>query len=329
MNNPPHDQSTAAALAEAAEWFVLLAAGEVSDEDRQRWLDWRAADPAHEQAWQRAHAASERFASIPRSGVCAAFSALAQKSRLPRKIFAPLAVLLTVGVAVWQGYQYSDCSADAVTAIGEQREMRLPDSSRLVLDTNSAIDIEFSKTERLLRLRRGRIMIETAHLPADRDRPFRVVTSAGRVTALGTQFTVEWSERATKVVVLKARVSIDAAGSPGKGHIVAAGQTARFTRDGIEQFPSSASDGSWVGGMFVASDLGLCDFLAEVARYRVDALICDSSAAALRISGVFPLRNTDLVLAALGDTLPVAIERGESGDKPADIVRAKRADHLR
>lgn len=317
-------QLPAAALAAAAEWFVLLASEEISDEDRARWLAWRAADPAHEQAWQRAHAASERFATIPRSGVRAALSALAQKSRLHRKIFAPLTLLLAAGIAGWQGYRSSDLSADAVTAIGEQRELRLPDTSRLILDTNSAIDIEFSSAERVIRLRRGRIMIETAHLPADRDRPFRVVTGANRVTALGTRFTVERNGESTRVVVLEARVSIEA----GAPHIVEAGQTAHFTGAGFRQAASSISDGSWSRGMFVANDLALCDFLAEIALYRTGSIACDASAAPLHISGAFPLRDTDRILAALGETLPIEIEHRTHGG-PAEIVRAKRADSRR
>jgi transmembrane sensor len=317
----------AAALVEAAEWFVLLASGDVSDVDRQRWLDWRSADPAHEQAWQRAHAASERFATIPRSGVRAALSALAQKSRLPRKIFAPLVLLATIGIAGWQAYWSSDFSADAVAAIGEQREIRLPDGSRLVLDTNSAIDIEFSAAERLVHLRRGRIMIETAHRPADRDRPFRVAIDEGRVTALGTRFTVEQSAQGARVVVLEARVRIDAGGPFDGGHLVDAGHTAHFTREDFEQSASSSTDGSWSRGMLVANDLGLCDFLAELSRYRVDAITCDASAASLHISGAFPLRDTNRVLAALGDTLPIQVQKESRSGKPADIVRAKHADH--
>lgn len=324
----PRPPLPATALAEAAEWFVLLASGEVSDEDRQRWQDWRSADPAHEQAWQRAQATSERFATIPRSGVRAALSALAEKSRLGRKVFAPLGVLVALGIAGWQEYRCSDLSADAVTAIGELREMRLTDNSRLMLDTNSAIDIEFSRTERVIRLRRGRVMIETGHLSADRNRPFSVVTAEGRVRALGTQFTVEQREEGTRVVVLEARVSIDAGEPLGSGHVVDAGQAAYFTRDGITESASSASEGSWSRGMFVANDLGLCDFLAEIVRYRVDAIVCDKSAAPLRISGAFPLRDTDRVLAALRDTLPIEIERNASSG-PTDIVRAKHENHTR
>lgn len=316
------------ALTEAAEWFVLLASGEVSNADRQRWLDWRAADPAHEQAWQRAQATSERFATIPRSGVRAALSALAQKSRLQRKFGVPLILLCGVAVAGWQYYRHNDISADAVTAIGEQRTLQLPDGSRLVLDTNSAIDIEFSRSERVIRLRRGRIMIETAHRPEDRGRPFSVASDAGRITALGTQFTVEQSGPDTRVVVLEARVSIAAAERPGAGHVVQAGRTARVTHDAIEQSLSSVSDGSWSRGMYVANDIGLCDFLAEIGRYRATSIVCDPSAVALHISGAFPLRDTDRVLAALGDTLPIEIEHTH-GRAPADIVRAKRADPLR
>ena len=53
------------------------------------------------------------------------------------------------------------------------------------------------------------------------------------------------------------------------------------------------------------SQLG--DFLAELSRHRPGILRCDPSVAGLELTGVFPLADTDRVLAALQQSLPVQV----------------------
>jgi transmembrane sensor len=51
----------------------------------------------------------------------------------------------------------------------------------------------------------------------------------------------------------------------------------------------------------------LPDFLAELGRHRPGVLRCAPDAADLRVSGTYPLANTDRVLAALTLSLPVQV----------------------
>ncbi|MFP3374059.1 FecR family protein, partial [Pseudomonas sp. SIMBA_068] len=64
---------------------------------------------------------------------------------------------------------------------------RLADGSQLWLGAQSAVDLEFSALSRVLKLRFGEILVETA---ADPRRPFFVDTAQGRMQALGTRFAV-------------------------------------------------------------------------------------------------------------------------------------------
>ncbi|WP_312589865.1 FecR/PupR family sigma factor regulator, partial [Comamonas terrigena] len=50
---------------QAAEWFVQLQDGDATAADHQACAAWRAQAPAHEQAWQRALAVSQRAAGVP------------------------------------------------------------------------------------------------------------------------------------------------------------------------------------------------------------------------------------------------------------------------
>jgi transmembrane sensor len=301
-----------AALRQAAEWFVLLASGEATAQERQHWQAWRAAAPAHEQAWQQTSAAMAPLAAIPPGQAAASMHALQQGdgSRGRRRAIAQLLGLAAAGTIGWLGWRHSDRSADAVTAVGEQRTMELADGSQLQLDTGTALEIDFSDETRVLRLRRGRILVSTAPDTAPRHRPFVVRTAEGQVLALGTRFTVEQQAARTQVTVLQARVALHPRASKTAAPILEEGESARFDRRGlVEQWHARPGDAAWRAGVLVADDMELAAWVAELQRYRTEPLQCDAAVRALRISGAFPLGDTDRALAAMAATLPVRLER--------------------
>ena len=57
----------------------------------------------------------------------------------------------------------------------------------------------------------------------------------------------------------------------------------------------------------MADEMRLGEFADELARYRPGVVRCSSEVAGLRISGVFPLDDTDRILASLTDVLPVRV----------------------
>jgi len=311
------------ALDEAAHWFVLLASGEATPQDRERWQAWRTADPAHESAWQRATAATARFAAIPPGQAKASLAALdvRGKSSGRRRALGQILGVFAVAAAGWQSWRYSDRSADALTGIGEQREIVLADGSRMLLDTNTAVDTEFSGEIRLVRLRRGRIMIATAPAPAGAYRPFFVTTAEGRVQALGTRFIMEQEPSATRVAVLESRVALQAARATGPAPILQEGEAARFDRYGrVDHLRAKPAEAAWTRGMLVTDDMDLRAVIAELARYRPEPMACDAAVAGLRISGTFPLADADRALAALAGTLPIRVERRTDGDGKTRLV---------
>lgn len=300
-----------ALVEEAARWFVLLASGEATADDHAACAGWRAADSRHEAAWQHVSIATARFSDIPRQHAQASVAALTGTDQRSgrRRFLAQLGILGAVGIAARQGWRQSDWSADQRTAIGEQRNITLADGSLLRLDTDTAIDIEFSAAARLIRLRRGRIMVATATAPASSPaaaRPaFLVETAEGRIEALGTQFVVQQESDGTRVTVLQARVAIHASRAAGTP-ILAAGETARFGRRGIiAQDAARPGSTAWIKGILVADDMPLADFVAELARYRSAPLACAPAVRQWRISGTYPLIDTEDALAAIGRILPV------------------------
>lgn len=299
---------------EAAEWLVQLhegaTAADVAACDR-----WRAADPEHERAWQRAQRVNAKFCVVP-PGV--GMPALGREVRMDRRAaLKALTVLLVAGPAAgylaYRETPWREWTSDERTATGERRSLVLADGTHVDLNTATAIDAAFSATERRLILNAGEILVETgpdAHNPSASYRPFVVQTRQGRVRALGTRFVVrqESDEPATRVAVLESAVEITPAAAPRDQRVIAAGQQARFTatRIGTPE-PADAHVTDWSHGVLFADRMRLGDFTAELSRYRAGVLRCDPAVADLRITGAFQLDNTDNILTALPDTLPVHV----------------------
>ena len=298
------------AIRAASTWFARLQAGPVDAADRQAWERWLAAKPAHRRAWELVEEVRAQLDQVPAPH--SASQALDAAGRARRRALGQLAVLLGVGTAGAVFYRttpWREWTADYRTSIGERRHLMLPDGSALSMNTASAIDVAFSTSERLIHLHAGEVLIATAPDPAVTARPFRVRTQQGEVLALGTRFTVRSDGDAGQVAVLEKAVRVQPADS-GESMIVSAGSQLRFEHDRLgRRQANDASVGSWQEGSIVAVNMPLRRLVAELARYRPGYLGCGESVAELKISGAFPIDDTDRALAALTRSFPVQVTR--------------------
>ena len=218
----------------------------------------------------------------------------------------------SVAVLQRQGVQglWQTLASDESTAVGERRTLTLADGTTLMLNTGSAVNILFSTERRVVQLVHGEVWVQTAADPSRR--PFFVQTDAGSVRAIGTRFTVRATQgtqgNVVNVNVLQGAVELRPADAPHAIQLLQAGETGDFTRaQAGSARPMVDGAGAWAEGVMVASQMRLDDFLAELSRYRRGRLGCDPAIAGLRVSGVYPLDNTDRVLAALTSALPVEV----------------------
>lgn len=287
------------ALNQAVDWYVRLNDSQATEAQRADWQAWLAADPRHEQAWARLQNLRQRFDQAPQ-GMAALALENARHSR--RTALKALTMLLGAGVVGWQGYQASPWSADYVTRVGQRRRFTLADGSRLDLNTDTRVDIRFDAGQRLIQLRQGEILVQTA-----RDsRPLSVQTSEGRILALGTRFSVRQVDGLTRLAVEEHAVEIRPRLAELQAVRVSAGQACDFTSGGVGALrPAAASASAWTQGMLVAVDWRLDDLLAELSRHRHGYLGCSPDVAGLRLSGAFNLNDCEAALASLQDALPV------------------------
>ncbi|MFT3721272.1 FecR domain-containing protein [Pseudorhodoferax sp.] len=311
----PSARGEAEVRKEAVAWYARLCSGEATEADRDAWKRWHAAHPDHQRAWRHFEALQATLDRVP-GHIGATTLQAARRSR--RRVLLGLAGLAGSGVLASLSWRLSGGAgglrtwlADYRTGPGEQRSVVLADGSQLTLNTRTAVDLAFDAARRLVVLREGEILVRTARPGrgsggAKDARPFTVQTPQGRILALGTRFTVRSDEARTVVGVLEDAVEIRAAEAPGQALRLEAGQQAVFTRDrvGTPQ-PVEPVFVDWPGGSLVVDGWRLEDVVRELARYRRGRLDCDPAVAGVRVSGVFPLGDTDKALAVITRAFPV------------------------
>ncbi|MET0267856.1 MAG: FecR domain-containing protein [Duganella sp.] len=310
---------------QAVAWCALLCSGTATDDDRAAWRQWHQQHPAHQRAWQRLEAVRAMFETIPPRIGAPLLQAPTSSRRHALRALALLASGGTLGYAVYRGAGTDGnygapwqatlaLMAQYRTGVGQQRRIELADGSLCTLNTDSAVDVHFGPGARTLLLRAGEILVETARArgaeAAPDSRPFIVETEQGAIEALGTRFTVRRHDATTEVVVLEHAVAVrPRLGNAGdQPLIVHAGERVDFNAQ--QASPVQAADDSaalWRDGSIVVDNWPLSRLVAELARYRRGRLVCDSAVARLRVSGAFPVPDTDQALAVLARSLPLRV----------------------
>lgn len=91
------------------------------------------------------------------------------------------------------------------TSIGESNTINLPDNSKIVLNTNSFVQVKYTDSARIIELQRGEIHIDVAH---DKTRPLSVIAGGKVIQAVGTAFNVEVREKLVELIVTDGKVLV-------------------------------------------------------------------------------------------------------------------------
>lgn len=290
---------------QALAWLAHLQKGEVSKAERQHFQDWCSSDPSHQQAYEQA----EQFWRLLENPAKAVHARLQkQPSHKPVKMkfwpsFAQAACLVLVLIGLFSTLPnlIQDWQSDFVTASGERRVIGLEDGSQLTMNTDSAVTIEFSGSQRRVKLLRGEAYFEVA---ANKARPFVVVADEVAVRAVGTAFSVAVLDGNKKEVAV----------SEGVVAVMASGQTRQLTADQSLRWHKGKLETTnainledtlaWRHGQVVFVQQSLAEVIREVNRYRKWPIIVANRTLAKRnISGVLKTGDPNAVVSALTHTL--------------------------
>jgi transmembrane sensor len=310
MASEPKPSDSDRFLEEACDWLAREHSGEIDAETRDALAAWRAADPAHEQAWRRAERLWQGFEPL-RGRELPGSQPLLREHRPARPIRATarprlpaLAVACTVllAVALFTWYPPIYWYADYLTEKGERRALTLADGSRVTLNTASAVKIDFDGSGRRVRLLAGEAFFEVAK---NAGRPFVVSAEEGDVRAVGTAFSVQREDTRLHVQLVEGMVDVEDRLHRKKARLQP-GQIAEIDAGALRLQPSVGTDqlALWREGYLRFDGLPLREAVAEINRYRPGRVVLlNDRLAQHRISGLFRLDALDQVL----DTLTAAV----------------------
>lgn len=304
---------------QAVEWLLELQASEQPRITRKAIAHWCRQHPDHQRAWQHIEQLNGQFHILanPRQARLAQ-RALTAPDLSRRNALKALSVLLMAGTSGYWAVESGTLSrwrADYRTATGEQRTVTLDDGTEIILNSGSALAVDYNPKQRRVALLEGEVFIRTAQTASSTDTnthdspasPFILDVPQGRMQPLGTRFAVRIFDHECRLAVYEGQVRLTPR-QHSESHTLTAGQSSRFSVDGWSPVtPVDEQESAWIQGMIVVSRMPLGEFVAELNRYRPGMLRVDPDIAALTVSGTYPITRTDQVLEALASALPIKI----------------------
>jgi transmembrane sensor len=337
---------------EAAEWHVRLGELPLSPDEEIGLAEWLARDDRHVQAFETIKQVKacaldlehlmHRVQSIDVAPIISQHEVVSR--RTPRKALLGMAATAAAFVLVVEFFAALNRQAPTPlplqyeTGTGETRTIRLDDGSKVTLGGQSEVQVEFSSTERKLRLLKGEAFFDVVHLPG---RVFVVEAGEAIIRDIGTKFDVNRAGVDVQVAVLEGAVEVRPATTKtteAPATVVRAGQkveavsrkepnAARVTVLEPVKIVNEATVVSWRSGRLVYEDASLADFVADVSRYYAPGISVSSEAADIRLTASLRTSEISTFLPSLANMLPVTVKKTAGGGLRIDVV-TKRAENI-
>ena len=294
--------------ASATDWFAARHRNTTDPALESAFSAWLAADPEHQRqyalceiAWDLSGKAAEGLrASMPRP-----LSRPTASRRRWTLGFGLAASALVAVAAFWLIAKPDSLTRHYATGPGEQRSIVLADGSSITMNTRTKLSSLITRARREIVLEAGEAYFAITH---DSVRPFRVLTSLGHVSVVGTRFgvyrrahslEVETEEGLVRVSPAKLPESTSAVlVRPGEGAvIVSADLPPRLRHADLNRI------NNWRHQRLEFDAAPLADLLEEFSRYTPTTLhAANDEIGSMRVSGVFHIGD----IAALAKTLQSA-----------------------
>jgi transmembrane sensor len=291
--------------AEAAAWVAQIHGEEHTLERDARLRAWLGESDEHRRAFDRLTRAWEQAGKIR---LRARHDAVAGEPQRRAK-FGPwaAAAAATLVLAVSAAVYYLRVDA-VVTDVGQQRVRLLPDGTRVTLNTNTRIEVNYDEHARRVRLIRGEAWFEVAKRPTW---PFVVSVDGEVIRALGTSFIVRHDDaQDLSVTLVEGRVSVapvEERAEPSDAQVLVPGERLVFSQHvaAAVDRPDLTRVTAWRQGRVEFDATSLADAAGEMNRYsKTRVILATADLARLRIGGVFRAGDSEefvrIVISAFG-----------------------------
>lgn len=315
--------------AKAQEWCIRLRNSDDVDQAKTRaeFEKWFAMSLSHQQAYRRAEAIFEM------SGILKGSSRHGTERKISERInfagfWIPIGLAAAVAaILVTIFYRpASDVVPEAIAVVatmtkevstrpGEIREVRLVDGSMATLDTDSRIEINISKTERLFRLSRGRARFEVASDP----RAFRVQVGVGELLARKAVFDVAFNNNDISVAMISGSADIRPMAQYAVYMLppVELSQGSRFAfraNDFTIRPPAQSAERDWPSGWAEYPSIRLGELITQANQYAVKPIILDDKTLAdLEVTGRFKISDPEAVAVSIQKLFDLVLIRHADG----------------
>lgn len=264
-------------------------------------------------------------------------------------------IVSAVALFSWNLNDPAGLSSDHyATAVGETTSAVLPDGSRLWLNTNTEVEVDYGESQRKLVLHRGEAHFE---VESDSARPFEVYAGSRLIRAIGTAFSVFRDEEEVKVTVAEGKVDLAVIELPSslrkllssgrqallgkkepdtgsEGQVIgslearqstsfAAGEQSRGGQSVVRlEQEDLARHLAWREGRLVFDGEPLEEVVREVSRYtRTRIEIVDPDIQQMRVGGQFPIGEIEALFSVLEQGFGLEVTR--KGDSLVQIHAAR------
>lgn len=318
MNQPIPPFPDADVNEQAEYWRALRESPFFDSEQDLRWRAWLAASRENQEAWRQTQRFFDRIEHLNPAQIDRIEREVSTANgtphdtparRLPKRSLRMLPIAACLMLAFGLGWAFSaGFFADFRTGTGEQRRIQLSDGSSVILNTASSLSVEFSETQRVIRLHGGEAYFKVA---ADAARPFEVVTSRGRVRALGTAFDVKQWQGDLAVTVYEHSVRVAFAGGETLESLTAGQRVASAGgKAGLPESVNLKQVGAWQERRLVFKEKPLRQVVDDLNRYRAGKIIiADPALAEHLVTGIFDADDPEAALNVIENTLAASETR--------------------
>lgn len=291
-------QDFEALKSEATAWLVRITSGDATTDDADALRRWRSISPDHNRAFEETALLWRTMGGT----VARSRHGVSRRSIVLTGGLAASAAAVGVGLSNL-GYlpSFASLTSDYSTGVGEQRTVDLPDGSRVTLDGDTALSLNYSSAERRLDLASGAAVFDVA---GDAVRPFVVSAAAGVTTTFGRSFSVQHGSEDVVLECLDGLLDVRCRGTVA----LRTGETISYSAAGLGDRSTLDLEtaSSWRMGLLIFNNRSLENVVADVNRHRRGKVIIASRRLrSRRVSGVFHLSRPEEILHHLEVTLNV------------------------
>lgn len=322
---------------QAVSWFLRIQEGNMSDDENLQWRNWQQQSKEHRLAYRKVELTWQdldlaRDISLPAKEGKAIRTFFEQSVSGIRSWYwaGAVAVMSTIIIGSYlfldnweRAFIESNPSEVVQTAMGEHKQLNLPDGSTVEIGAKSIVSINYSSDVRKLTLFKGEALFTVKE---DAQRPFIVDIGGGQVKAVGTQFNIHRSNFELLVAVVDGIVELNKkqgfnttgnmdffADSKQNLRIIAASQQVRIDKNGV-MGPVKEVDIdrviSWQNNILSFENRPLEEVVADINRYSDwEIIIMDMDQRNRTVTGTFFVGQLDNWLTGMEQAYSLKVEK--------------------